>query len=64
MQTVETNVTRSGELEQLLQETHEVLVQNFEQELKEGKRKEFKVVDLWKMEKGLKSAHINSRNLN
>jgi hypothetical protein len=58
------NVENNINVEQLLKETNEILVQNFEQEVKNGTHKPFNVVDLWKLEKQHKSAHVANRWLN
>jgi hypothetical protein len=58
------NVENTINLEQLLKETNEVLVQNFEQEVKNGTHKPFNVVDLWKLDKQHKSAHVANRFMN
>ncbi len=58
------NVEQPINLEELLKQTNEVLVQNFEQEVKNGTHKTFNVVDLWKLEKQHKSAHIAKRWMN
>ncbi len=62
--TKEKSLSKATELEQLLKVTNETLVQNFEEELREGKRKEFKTVDLWKIGKGFSSAHLSNKWLN
>ncbi len=58
------NVEHPSNLENLLQQTNEVLVQNFEQQVQQGTHKPFNIVNLWNLEKKQKTAHLSSRFLN
>lgn len=61
MKTETKNIVNNDELKNLLQETHETLVKEFDKEVKEGKMKNFSVVDLWNMEKSHRSAFSHRR---
>ena len=57
-------VIENQKFEDLLKETHETLATNFAQEMLEGTRKQFTVVDLWKIEKNQRSSQNMRRWLN
>jgi hypothetical protein len=58
MKTETKNIVNNDDLKNLLQETHETLAKEF---AKEGKSKNFSVVDLWNMEKTHRSAFSQRR---
>jgi hypothetical protein len=58
------NTVNNQPLEDLLKETPETLAENIGQELKDGTAKQFRIVDLWKIEKTQRSSHIQNKWLN